>query len=1503
MKKLTLLLSFVIAAATFLFIHKSSLDRRFLRDDEEPFESVTGDKDNPDAAFRFRYAMLAGNQQNIDLLQMRQEAIGYTNQMIKSTRSLNKTSAATWTALGPGNIGGRVRSIVIHPTNSNLMLIGGVSGGVWKSTDGGATWKPKGDSLDFMAISSMVIDPTNSNIVYAGTGEGWGNLDAVYGGGIYKSTNFGDSWTLLASTSGSSASSFRNVMKLAADGSGNIYAATKNYTYKYNHVPGEYTVEGGLFKSTNGGTSWTKISSTDMTTNYFTPTDVIPITTNTIIYAVGKSGTTNGGIYRTTNDGTNWAKIVSNLPTSNYGRIALAQDPSSSNTLYSVFQSYDTTHAGDAGLKGIYKSTDGGVKWTQLTSPPKIVSTGNMSYLKNQGWYDNVIAVDPNNSNNIYVGGVDMMKSTNGGSSWSQVTYWDPYYGSPVVHADHHALVFDKNNTNTFYSGNDGGVYKTTNGGASWTMLNNGLEITQFYSGAVYKSGATYHGGTQDNGHLKYSGSGIIWTTVAGGDGGYSAQDQSNSSVMYEEYVWLEMSKSTDGGVNWSSCINGLTDAKDDNKCLFIAPFAMNPENSSVLVAGSDKVWVTSNSASSWTQSSNVLSSGANVSAVTVVNATANYLGFAGTTDGKIFKCTSLDPASGIDTWTDITPTGNNSGWVRRIVVDQSDKNKIYATYAGYNTSGTLASRHVWYSTNQGTSWTDISGNLPNVPVHTLAKDPSSSTTLYVGTETGVYSSTNGGGTWASFNAGMPLYVPTDELVVQSNTKALFAFTHGRGVFTTSPSTSSSEWTVQSSGITTNLVSVKAANQSIVWTAGVGGKVLVTTNGGSNWNSVGGGAIGTNDIYAIEALDANTAFVTTTPTSSSTFIFRTINGGITWTQVYTQSGGFIDAIKMYNASNGIALGDPVGGKWTILKTTDGGATWARIATEPTQVGTEASWNNSLSTIGTTNIWFGTNSNRIYRSTDGGMTWSSSSVAFQNSINIGFSSAQYGIAGADDGSAARTTDGGITWTPVSVGGSGAVTGLSGVGVDFFASKGGTVYRSTNRGATWTESFTGSIGNLRHLSFVANGSNVLGWTVSNVGNIAAFIGASTVVENKPTDTKILETGDDLIHGFKYYNGFLWASTRTSPARILKINPSTLEYQKIILPTGYNNGEDLVVADGNIYVILSIDPARIIQIEPNTMTWKNFVQFGINELGNGQSLTYSTGILWAGGFDRSVAKIDIRNGSYQIFKYQDLPSNASFHALTSDNDFIWGIVRHYDFSGASYASSVVKIDPTNPSNYISQYVDDPIADDIATVNGSLYCGTEKTPSRMYKFSSNLVPSFVQTNYKDCFGVFYGSSSIWSVHVGSPGQVIKYDFNLYKKEVINLPDGFLDANEIALDPTGNVYTTCWETPAKIVKLNQTTGVDQISGAIPSGYFLSQNYPNPFNPTTVIKYSIPRLSKVTLKIYDILGKEVEKLVDEEKSPGQYEVKFNARRLASGIYLYRLQSGEFSQTKKLLLLK
>ena len=273
----------------------------------------------------------------------------------------------------------------------------------------------------------------------------------------------------------------------------------------------------------------------------------------------------------------------------------------------------------------------------------------------------------------------------------------------------------------------------------------------------------------------------------------------------------------------------------------------------------------------------------------------------------------------------------------------------------------------------------------------------------------------------------------------------------------------------------------------------------MTTNGGSKWSSAGGGAIGSDDIYVVDALDANTAFVSTTP-SSSTNIYRTTNGGSAWTNVYSLSGGFIDGIRMFDANNGIAVGDPVGGKWTVLSTANGGASWARISTEPSQVGSEAGWNNALSTIGTQNIWFGTNNARVYRSTDGGASWASSPVPFTNSVSVKFIDAMNGLAGSDSGSVARTTDGGLSWTTVSVGGSGFVAGFGGTGIDCFAAQGGSVYRSTDGGATWGNSFTGSIGSLNHLDVVSSGVNIYGWTISANGNIAAFSGTVSGVNSR-------------------------------------------------------------------------------------------------------------------------------------------------------------------------------------------------------------------------------------------------------------------------------------------------------------------------------------------------------------------------------------------------------------------
>ncbi len=264
-------------------------------------------------------------------------------------------------------------------------------------------------------------------------------------------------------------------------------------------------------------------------------------------------------------------------------------------------------------------------------------------------------------------------------------------------------------------------------------------------------------------------------------------------------------------------------------------------------------------------------------------------------------------------------------------------------------------------------------------------------------------------------------------------------------------------WTTQTSGTTALIHSVKAVSNLIGWAGGVGAVVRRTTNAGLTWvdGNPNPGVI-SGDIYNIYAWSANDAICTTSP--SATYIYKTTNGGTNWTQVYTLAGGFINGLQMISATEGYGEGDPVGGKWTIVKTTDGGNTWNRMATEPTQVGTEAGWNNAFQIIGN-NIWFGTSATKVYRSTDLGLTWTSgATTGTANTYAVQFNDANNGLAGAT--AMVKSVDGGVTYTSTTIpGASGSINGISGLGTDFWAIRGAAdIYRTTNQGGTWTTAYT-------------------------------------------------------------------------------------------------------------------------------------------------------------------------------------------------------------------------------------------------------------------------------------------------------------------------------------------------------------------------------------------------------------------------------------------------------------
>jgi HYDIN/CFA65/VesB family protein len=648
-------------------------------------------------------------------------------------------SRTSWTWLGPGNVGGRIRAIAIHPTDTDTMWIGSVAGGIWKTTNAGASWAPVDDFMANLAVTSLILDPQNSSIMYAATGEGFFNVDALRGAGIFKSTNGGTTWTQLRSTS-RPAFYYVNRLAISPDGA-TLLAAT----------------QAGIFQSTNGGAGWTLRWATESLDVKFHPSD----STRAI------AGHWTGALV-SSDGGQSWSSATGVPGT---GRCEVAYAPSNGNIVYASC---------DSSRGRLYRSATGGVSFT-------LVNTGN-SYLGNQGWYDNVVWVDPTNPAVVMVGGIDLWRSTNKGATLTKVSRW---FRAPTqsAHADHHAIVahpgFNGTSNRVVFFGNDGGIYRTDDIYAvaslsGWQALNNNLGITQFFSAAGNATSGLIVGGTQDNGTLRYAGAVNGWTSMFGGDGGFSAADPTDPNYMYGEYAYLQIHRSTNGGVSAAYIWSGIADAGASSTANFTAPFILDPNNPAVLLAGGGRLWRTSNVkavAPAWSAIKAAV--GSHISAIAVARGNSNIIWVAHN-NGSVYTTTNGLAAS--PTWTkvdDNVPALPNR-MVLRIVIDPTQSSTVYVTFGGFTAD------NVYRTTDGGTTWANIAGAgataLPAVPVRGLAISPINADWLYAGTEIGIFTSENGGATWTVPHDG-PANVSVDELVWLGT--RLVAATHGRGVFMT----------------------------------------------------------------------------------------------------------------------------------------------------------------------------------------------------------------------------------------------------------------------------------------------------------------------------------------------------------------------------------------------------------------------------------------------------------------------------------------------------------------------------------------------------------------------------------------------------------------------------------------------------------------------------------------------------------------------------------------------
>ncbi|MBL6447723.1 T9SS type A sorting domain-containing protein [Fulvivirga sp. 29W222] len=769
--------------------------------------------DRPDLALLHEFEMTKDPSLGFVPSERKVAAFKEVKSLIRKRATQKAIDNVNWTERGPNNVGGRTRALMFDPNDTNAQKVwaGGVAGGLWYNnniTSSSSQWVAVDNFWANLAISTIAYDPSNTQNFYVGTGEGFYNADAVRGAGIWKTADGGSTWSQLSSTNNSN---FYYVQKVAVTSSGTVLAATR----------------AGLYRSTDGGASWSQVIAGKMAD--------IEVTSNGNIF-VSKGIFDTGVVYKSTNDGVSFSTVT---PASGGERIELASAPSNGNVIYAVASS-------GSDIAWFRKSTDGGSTWTSVTTPNYLsqsCTNSGQDFTRGQAWYDLILAVHPTNSNIVLVGGVDIHKSTNGGNSWSSVSYWTGACAS-YLHADQHAIAFRPGFVDQAIFGNDGGVSYSSNVGSSsspsFSARNNGYNVTQFYAVAASNTANSNYflAGAQDNGSHKFTSAGINSTTeVSGGDGAFCHIDQDNSNYQITSYVYNVYYRSTNGGSSFSNFIS------DQGRGRFINPTDYDDSANKLYAAGNanELVRIDNITGSASKAVVNVSINSGKISAVKVSPFTANRI-FVATENGDVYRIDNAHTSS--PTVTSIRGASFPNGYVSCIEIGSSDS-QLLVTFSSYGVAS------VWESRNGGSSWANKEGNLPDMPVRWVLYNPSNTNQVLLATELGVWSVDDINVTspvWDVSNAGLA-NVRCDMLQYRAADKLVVLATHGRGVFTTDVFSS----TIPPPTCTTTISSFPYAESFESglgsWTQDTGDDIDWTRQSGSTPSSSTGPTAATDDSY------------------------------------------------------------------------------------------------------------------------------------------------------------------------------------------------------------------------------------------------------------------------------------------------------------------------------------------------------------------------------------------------------------------------------------------------------------------------------------------------------------------------------------------------------------------------------------------------------------------------------------------------------------------------------
>ena len=658
--------------------------------------------------------------------------------------------------MGPVNIGGRITDIEIPIDAPQTYFVGAASGGIFKTTDGGDNWAPIFDEQQMLSIGDIEISKTNTNLVWVGTGEvnaGGGSL-AYDGDGIYKSNDGGTTWEVKGLPDVGS------ISKVLLDPNDDDIVFVGAMGPLFKNDPNR-----GVYRSTDGGTTWEQKLFVSDSTGIIDM--AIHPANGDIVYAASwerirrpqyrQYGGETSGIYKSTDGGETWSELTNGLPTaaSQKGRISIEIAASNPDVLYARYAD------ASGSIQGVYRTDDGGDSWNAMNAAP----------LQDVGfhWWFQGIVVDPTDENTIYNVDFRVQKSTDGGMTW-----FDSFQD---VHVDQHALAFNANVPGEVLLGNDGGLYYSPDGGASWSKEET-LPITQFYRFYVDPSNENkIYGGAQDNSTSRtVTGSLDDWQIIYGGDGFQALVDPNNTNTIYAMYQYGNLAKSTNDGASFFGITSGISGSDRKN---WDTPLVFDPQDSEILYTGTQRVYKSVNGGLFWTPISEDLTNGpggGNLNYGTIISIDVSPFNqdkiIVGTDDGNIWYT-----VEGGVTWTNISSELPNR-WVTKVLASRTHSGTIYATFSGYRYGENEG--HVYATTDNGVTWNDISNNLPDIPVNDIVQ--SAMGRLYLGTDIGVFGSGNAGDLWEPLSEGMPTAVVTD-MHIHEASNYLYAATYGRSSF------------------------------------------------------------------------------------------------------------------------------------------------------------------------------------------------------------------------------------------------------------------------------------------------------------------------------------------------------------------------------------------------------------------------------------------------------------------------------------------------------------------------------------------------------------------------------------------------------------------------------------------------------------------------------------------------------------------------------------------------